>query len=345
MENNNKNNFQNSQKNKENRIKEIIKEILGNKDSILETSSFSETVYSLNKFETLVKDFEKYDRRKYESEETKKRFIDKRNPEKNRITAYLLELMKNKITFFENELNIASTIQNKLMPQNIPNIEGYDIHALYSPSREVGGDYYDFYIANDGNIYFLISDVSGKGLPSSLTVASMKAYITAQIEENKPIIKIIKNLNNFLNETLISDKFVTMFIGKLDPIGSSISYINAGHNPPIILKNGNEMVELTEGGTILGMFKDLSFDTGSIQFSEDDILALYTDGITEAFNSSKEMFSKDRLKHFIKTEYNKSLKDIAESIFNEVKLFCGENTPQDDITLLFIRKKNLNEHK
>ena len=121
------------------------------------------------------------------------------------------------------------------------------------------------------------------------SVASMKAYITAQIEENKPIIKIIKNLNYFLNETLISDKFVTMFIGKLDSISGSISYINAGHNPPIILKNGNEIIELTEGGTILGMFKDLSFNTGNIQLSENDILALYTDGITEAFNSSKEI--------------------------------------------------------
>ena len=337
--------LENNKSNREDKIKDIIKEILNKKDSILKDLTSSDTVYSLNKFESLVKGFEKYDRRSDESEEIKKSFANKRDSERSEITSYLLQIMKNKITFFENELEITKKIQTKLMPQNIPDIEGYDVYASYSPSSQVGGDYYDFYRTNDGDIFFLISDVSGKGLPSSLTVAGMKAYIKAQVEENKPVVKIIQKLNNYLNEILIPEKFVTMFIGVLKPDKNLITYINAGHNPPIIIKNGNEIIELNDGGTILGMFEDLSFDVGKIQFSDGDILALYTDGITEAFNKDEEEFSLTRFQNIIQTKCSKPLEEISASLFKELGVFCGDIIPHDDITLLLIRKNLLNEYK
>ena len=188
-------------------------------------------------------------------------------------------------------------------------------------------------------MYFLISDVSGKGLPSSLIVASMKAYIIAQIQEKKSIRKLIKNLNNYLKETLTPDKFVTMFIGILDPKNGYIKYINAGHNPPVVLKNKKEIIELNKGGTVLGMFEDISFKIGHIQLSSGDILTLYTDGVVEAFNSYEEMFSEKRLLDIIKKEHERPLKQIIVSIFKELKKFCGYFPAQDDITLLFIRRK------
>ena len=328
-----------SRLNRENRIKEIIKEILDNKDTILEKDSLYTTIPNLNKFESLVKDFDKYDRRKGESEEIKKKFRDRRDQERNRIISFLLQTMRNKIEFFEYELSIAREILKRSMPQDLSVIEGYDIQGIYHPSRQVGGDYYDLYNTKDGNMYFLISDVSGKGLPSSLIVASMKAYIIAQIQEKKSINKLIKNLNNYFTETLTPDKFVTMFIGMLDLKNGYIKYINAGHNPPVILKNEKEIIELSKGGTVLGMFEDISFKSGHIQLSSGDILTLYTDGVVEAFNSYEEMFSEKRLLDIIKKEHKRHLKEIIVSIFRELKEFCGCVPTQDDITLLFIRRK------
>ena len=324
---------------REDRIKEIIEEILYSRDTILEEHSIYTTAFNLSKFESLLKDFEKYDRRRGESEEIKKKFRDKRDLERNRIISLLIQIMKNKIDFFEYELSIARKIQKRLLPQKAPEIEGYDIQGIYCPSRQIGGDYYDLYNTNEGIMYFLISDVSGKGLPSSLIVSSMKAYINAQIQEKKSINILTKNLNNYLTETLIPDKFATMFIGELDLKKGYVKYINAGHNPPYILRDEKEIIELKEGGTILGMFKDLSFETGRIQLSSGDILALYTDGVVEAFNSHEEVFSEKRLIDVIKKEHKKPLKKIIASIFRELKEFCGYIPPQDDITLLFIRKK------
>ena len=326
------------------KIQEIVSDILDNENVILEDHDIYSTVGKLNKFEFLVTNFEKYDRRKHEDEGEKNKYQDIRNTDKNTMAANLLGMMKDKISNFENELNIARKIQAKLMPQKTLSFTGYDICTSYIPSKQVSGDYYDFYHLNDGNLLLIISDVSGKGIPSSLTVAGMKAYIKAQVEENKPIDILIKNLNHYLVETLIPEAFVTMFVGKIDIERSTFTYINAGHNPPVILKSGSKAIKLTEGGTILGMFEGLSYKTGEVQFSKQDILTLYTDGITEAFNSNKEEFSLERLENIIKSKYDKSLVEINNSILEEINMFRGNDPLQDnilmldDITLILIRK-------
>lgn len=319
-------------------IKKVISEILEIEDIILEDTMPLDTAYSLNKFESLLQNFDSNDRRRFETEETKKLYANRRNSEKNRKIQTLLNAMKGRIEFFEYELKLACDIQKKLIPQNTPDIAGFDFFGFYQPSREVSGDYYDYYQTNDGNIFFLISDVSGKGLPSSLTVAGIKGFIYSQVQENKPIEIIMKNLNNYLVDTLIPEKFVTMFLGLVDIRSNLIYYINAGHNPPVLVKRNKKYVPLLDGGTILGMFEDIRFDIGTVEMKRGEIITMYTDGLTETFNNNHEMFTLTRLLDIVRKEMGKPLRFLTDIVLSELSGFCGNSSPQDDITLLLIRK-------
>ena len=256
----------------EGNIQELISLILNKKEDILEDHSIDDTVHKLGNFESLLDIFDKFDRRKEESDEIREKFKSKRDSKKNSLLATLLDTMRNKIDFFEQEMNIAREIQKNMVPREMPFAEGFDIQGFYQPSRQVGGDYYDMFATNDGMLYFVMSDVSGKGLPSSLVVASMQAYISAGVKNRKPLPDLLYELNNFLTEKLISEKYVTFFMGVLNLNDGYVQYINAGHNPPYIIKNnGSEIVELTNGGPILGMFEDISYITGSAMLGSGDL--------------------------------------------------------------------------
>ena len=320
-------------------ISDLISLILNKKDYIFEEHSINDTVHKLGNFETLLRTFDKYDRRKDESAEISQKFKSKRDSEKNSLIATLLDTMRNKIDFFEQEMNIAREIQKNMVPRSMPFADGFDIQGFYQPSRQVGGDYYDLFATNDRMLYFVMSDVSGKGLPSSLVVASMQAYISAGVKSRKPLPDLLHDLNNFLTEKLISEKYVTFFMGVLNLNDGYIQYINAGHNPPYIIKNnGSEIVELRNGGPILGMFEDITYITGSVMLESGDSLALFTDGVVEAFNEHEEEFSEERLIKILKRENSKPLKEVIVTIYRELKNFCGDCPFEDDITLLLMKK-------
>lgn len=320
-------------------ISELISLILNKKDDILEDHSIDDTAHKLGNFESLIKTFDKYDRRKEESEESREKFKTKRDSEKNSLIATLLDTMRNKIDFFEQEMNIAREIQKNMVPREMPIADGFDIQGFYQPSRQVGGDYYDMFATNDGMLYFVMSDVSGKGLPSSLVVASMQAYISAGVKNRKPLPDLLHELNNFLTEKLIAEKYVTFFMGVLNLNDGYLQYINAGHNPPYIIKNnGSDIIELCNGGPILGMFEDISYITGSAMLSSGDSLALFTDGVVEAFNMHEEEFSEERLIEILKRENSRPMKEVIVTIYRELKSFCGECPFGDDITMLLIKK-------
>lgn len=320
-------------------ISEIVSEITNNKHLILQEHNIHNTVHQLANFEILLNNFDILDRRKGETEEVRRKFSHQRNAKRNHLIGALITEMRNKIRFFEQELNIAREIQLKMVPHNMPAAEGYEFQCYYKPCRYVGGDYYDFFFTKDGKIYFVIGDVAGKGLPSSLIVASMQAFLHAEMHNKRPIKNLINELNNYLKEKLILEKFVTFFIGVLDPKHGSIRYINAGHNPPYIIKSNKKIVALDKGGPMLGMFEDAAYKTGSSALSSGDFLALFTDGVVEAFNESEEEFSDERLIDTIIREQTKPLKEIISLILGELKDFCGERPFMDDLTLLLIKKK------
>ncbi|MCP4725625.1 MAG: PP2C family protein-serine/threonine phosphatase [bacterium] len=320
-------------------IRIVIGEIIGKSKDILEDAEFVENGEEIREFEDLISSFEKLDKRKDEDEDDTLRFKRKRDNERNKFISLLMSKMRDRIDFFEKELEIAHRIQKKMIPKELPSVEGYELEGFYRPSKQVGGDYYDCFFNGDDHMYFVIADVSGKGIPSSLVVASMQAYIHAEIQENQPLNVILENLNNYLVDTLEYEKFVTLFMGKLEFADGKISYINAGHNPPFVI-NTDRLVELKGGGPILGQFKDILYEIHDSVMKKGDVLAMFTDGVTEEFNEKEEEFSEERFVNSIKKNTNKPLMEVFVDLIKEIKKFTGNKPFGDDLTMLFIRKKD-----
>ncbi|MFC1514037.1 PP2C family protein-serine/threonine phosphatase [candidate division KSB1 bacterium] len=322
------------------KIVEIISDIFNSENSISGEHDIHETAFRLEKFEKLLDEFEKHDRRKSESEDRHKQYSEVRNNEKNELIKSLVEQMREKISFFENELDVARDIQQKMVPRDIPSIGNFTFYGYYQPCRQVGGDYYDYIKTKNGKVFFMIGDVSGKGLPSSLIVACLQAYLQAEVHNRRAITSLITDLNQYLTEKLINEKYVTFFIGLLDPKTNIIKYINAGHNPPILIRNGKSgsVKELKKGGPILGMFMDAQYSAGQTKLAEGDLLVLFTDGIVEAFNYDEEEFSEERLIEILRSQIDRPLDKLTDHIREKLDEFCEYQPPGDDLTLFLLKR-------
>ncbi|MFH0778284.1 MAG: SpoIIE family protein phosphatase, partial [Candidatus Eisenbacteria bacterium] len=181
----------------------------------------------------------------------------------------------------EEELKIARQIQASFLPSECPLIEGFDICGVNIPFEEVGGDYYDFIRIVENQMGVAIADVSGKGIPASLIMASFRASLRAEIRNNYAIRTIFRKTNALLYESTETGRFVTAFYGVLDTKNKVLTFSNAGHNPPILLRSGGGMELLSEGGTILGILPDSAYEERPISLGSGDVLALYTDGVVE----------------------------------------------------------------
>lgn len=248
-------------------------------------------------------------------------------------------LSKQKI---ESELIIAREIQEALLPDKIPEIENYRIAGMNNPALQIGGDYFDFKKISEDKLVIVIADVSGKGTPASLLMASIQSavhsYLKLYEEGNFDFAKVTEKINELIYENTSSEKFITFFWGILDSKENTFEYINAGHNPPQMLK-GNKFIELSEGGFIIGILDiPMNYEIGKVNMEKDDIIVFYTDGVTEALNTKDEEYGEVNLKNVILKEKNNSPAVILDSIKNSVLEF-SKNMPQyDDITLIVLKK-------
>ncbi|HQY21248.1 MAG TPA: PP2C family protein-serine/threonine phosphatase [Ignavibacteria bacterium] len=248
-------------------------------------------------------------------------------------------LSKQKI---DSELIIAREIQEALLPDKIPEIENYEIAGMNDPALQIGGDYFDFIKIAEDKLVIVIADVSGKGTPASLLMASIQSavhsYLKLYEEGNFDFAKVTEKINELIYENTSSEKFITFFWGILDSKENTFEYINAGHNPPQMLK-GNKFIELTEGGFIIGILDiPMNYEIGKVEMGKDDIIVFYTDGVTEALNIKDEEYGETNLKKVILNEKNNSPAVILDSIKNSVLEF-SKNMPQyDDITLIVLKK-------
>lgn len=247
------------------------------------------------------------------------------------------ELEKEKI---EKELNLALEIQKNLLPNGNPQINGFDIYGLSKPSRAVGGDYYDFIQVNETEYLIIIADVAGKGVPASLLMANLQAAIRTIAPMNLELDAILKNINSLLYQNTTSDKFVTLFIGKLDSTNSTFEYSNAGHNPPIIITSDKKIKELKEGGIVLGILQEIpSFGKEKILLESGSKILLYTDGLSEAMNYSKNEFGTERIFNFLRSNHSSNSSELTDELLSELSRFVGNAEQNDDITLITIIKK------
>ncbi len=242
----------------------------------------------------------------------------------------------------ENELSIAREIQLALLPSKIPEISGYDIAGMNLPALQVGGDYYDVVKLTDTKSALIIADVSGKGTPASLLMANIQSAVHSYLklyEENTfSLTKVTEKINELIYENTASDKFITFFWGILDTEKNTFEYINAGHNPPVLLKK-DKLVMLNEGGFMIGIADvGINYEVGNVFIDKDDVIVFYTDGVTEANNSEETEFGEKRLYEIIIKNKNNSACSIMEEIKNSIKEFTRDTSQYDDITMIVLKK-------
>jgi sigma-B regulation protein RsbU (phosphoserine phosphatase) len=238
----------------------------------------------------------------------------------------------------EQELQVAKTIQRKLLPRDIIQISGYETWGVNYSSKEVGGDYFDIIPLKSNKTALVIADVSGKSVPASLIMANLQAGLRMIIDENLPLNSVVAKLNLLIYQNTDMDKYITFFIGILDPKTNQFQYVNAGHNPPMYLTQTGQFQLLEEGGIILGMMPDYQYQMGNIKFNTGDLLLCYTDGVNEALNKEEEEFGEEKIQELILENKSKSVQSLAEIIVEDIQDFCKGMPQYDDITLLITRR-------
>ena len=238
------------------------------------------------------------------------------------------------------ELRIAADIQRTFLPRTIPVISGFSLAASSIPAREVGGDFYDFIPLDERRLGLVIADVAGKGIPAALFMALSRSIVRAMVLTDHTIEISIAESNELISADAVSGMFVTLFYGVLEHETHHLSYVNAGHNPPLHFQAADAKVTpLLPTGMVLGAEPDEKYSVGTIQLNRGDLLVLYTDGVTEAVNSTNKQFGEDRLIDIIRTKAGSTPDELLSLILAEIVSFCEKMPQFDDITLVILKRE------
>ena len=253
----------------------------------------------------------------------------------------LKELIKEANERIDSELNYAKQIQFSSLPTNFPAFpehDEFDLYALMDPAKEVGGDFYDFYMINDYTIVFLVADVSGKGIPGALFMMRSKTTIRNYAESGISLGEAFTKANNRLCEENEAGMFVTSWIGMLDLRNGNLRYANAGHNPPL-LKRKDGTYEYLKGPAafVLAGMKNINYKEQNLTLNPGDEIFVYSDGVVEATNIDKQLYGEQRLQDFLNTQTNKNAMEICNNVHNNVEQFYDGVEQFDDITELSLR--------
>ena len=239
----------------------------------------------------------------------------------------------------ERELRRAYDIQTLMLPQVNPMEELLTIEASSIPAKDVGGDYYDVYRLNDQQLLVAIGDVTGKGVPAALMMAMIKTALQVRIELTQDLREILGSLNKLVCAQA-SKQHMTLFLGILDAERQTITYCNAGHNFPCIVSPRDQSLTYLEGGSLpLGFLPQTSYTTYRAEFHADDLLFFYTDGIVEARNRHGELYGYPRLERLLIPLCGEDVLTIYLKLLEQLEAFCHETPQDDDMTMVFIRKK------
>jgi serine phosphatase RsbU (regulator of sigma subunit)/pSer/pThr/pTyr-binding forkhead associated (FHA) protein len=235
------------------------------------------------------------------------------------------------------ELDQAAAIQRGLLPSAPPQIQGLDIAGITLACHTVGGDYFDYLPFADGRLAVLVGDVAGKGMPAALLVATVQAHVRALFDSGDQIAQKVKRLNKAAGAAFPDNRFVTLFVMVTVPSTGLLSYVNAGHNPPILVRASGDFEELKEGGIVLGVFPDSIYEEATAVMEKGDVLVIYSDGVTEAMNPAGESFDVDRLTQLVVLQRKEPATEIMNAIRSNVSRFAGQ-VLTDDITIVVVRK-------
>jgi sigma-B regulation protein RsbU (phosphoserine phosphatase) len=238
----------------------------------------------------------------------------------------------------EREMELAAEIQKRLLPTLVPELRGFEITGWSRPAREIGGDYYDFIALTGGTCGLVVGDVSGKGVPAALMVSTVHSALRLLLDRLEVGPELLERLNRHIAETSTPNKFITFFMAEVDASDHTVQFLNAGHNPAILLSAAGDTTELETGGLPLGLLPDGSYRGGSVHMDPGDLLCIYSDGITEALSVDDEEFGIERLTQVLRETRREPLEAIISAIDGATADFALGMPQADDQTLLLLRR-------
>jgi sigma-B regulation protein RsbU (phosphoserine phosphatase) len=264
------------------------------------------------------------------------------------------------------ELAIATTVQQRLFPESPPEMPSLELSGVCYPARGVGGDYYDFIVLDDGKVGIAVADVAGKGISAALLMCTVQASLRSQAQTvNGNLTALVSSMNRLLHVSTDAASYATFFYAQFDERTGLLTYVNAGHNPPMLVRasksvkaqgvgfaggsahigleerrDGEGLADvtlLTKGGPIIGAFNDCVYEQETIQMERGDLLVAYTDGVTEARNADDQEFGEASLRRIIDSSAHLPAQRLSEQIVDRVRQWCGDVPPHDDLTLVVMR--------
>ncbi len=235
------------------------------------------------------------------------------------------------------EMKLARQVQQSILPQSVPRLDGYELDAVCLPAREVGGDYYDFFFTGEDRLALMIGDAVGKGLRAAMFITETHGLAHAAVQKNAAPDGILQSINAaFISSRGESKDFVTLLCGVLDVRRRDFLYASAGHYPPLLIRSG-VMGELETGDLPLGISAASPYELRRIRLEPGDILVMFTDGVTEAINAAHEMYGTDRFMQLLSRQSGRRASDIRQTIIADVRKFAGKEILSDDLTLVLLR--------
>ena len=265
--------------------------------------------------------------------------------------------LKRENRLLQEQLRIARQVQSRLFPQKLPEIPTLNYTGICEPAGEVGGDYYDVLKISSDQFCLAVGDISGKGISAALLMASLQALLRSHASQTtEDLAAVVTEINRLLCSMTEESRFATLFCAVYDDSTRQLTYVNAGHNPPLLFRRGssggdiqpatassspgadsNGILKLEGGGAVLGMFPEGSYQHRSLLLGPGDTLVIYTDGITEARDNRDREYGEERLTELVRSGISLSPVELQDQVLDSVKKFAGEVSIRDDLTLLLVR--------
>jgi sigma-B regulation protein RsbU (phosphoserine phosphatase) len=237
----------------------------------------------------------------------------------------------------QEEVSMARQIQLDLLPSSPPQVEGVAISVHATPSRTVGGDFYDFVQIDDKHLGVVIADASGKGMPAALMIAQIQAIVHSEVNNGNEIARMIANMNRIMYTALSSEKYVTLFYGVFNFEEKTFNYVNAGHNYPLLVHADGNCEELKIGGPIIGALPGMVYTSAQVELCQEDLLFFFTDGLSEAMDSAEREYGEERVREFVCSHREHDPASLVELILSDVRAHDPSDPPADDTTIIAVK--------
>jgi len=236
----------------------------------------------------------------------------------------------------EDDIRVAAEIQNSLLPREAPRVAGYDLVGSTHPCHVVGGDYFDL-LASDGRLLLALGDVSGKGISAALLMTMLRASVRAHWQDPS-VAEAVGRINQTVYENSPANKYITFFLAHLDAAGGRLSYVNAGHNPPILARASGVIENLREGGVVLGLVEHTTYSQGEVELAPGDTLLVYSDGVSETWSTDDEEFGEKRLAEAVTRWRGLDARSLEAGILRQLEHFADGAKATDDRTLIVLKR-------